>query len=225
MPREKRPSSTGRYYLCQCDCGNQKVIYGHNLKTGNTKSCGCLSRQTASINNSVDIPIGTKFGKLTILKRAEVRPGGDAFWKCICDCGTECEVRGRDLRSGHTTSCGCNKLKTLIDETGKRYGYLTVLSYDGSSKGGGAKWKCQCDCGNIITVQADALRSGHTRSCGCIKSWKEKEISELLTAAKIEFKTQYTFENLRTDCGGTPKFDFAIFNNGFLYCLIEYQGD
>ncbi|MBR4031128.1 MAG: hypothetical protein IKJ07_00150 [Clostridia bacterium] len=30
------------YWKCKCDCGNICVINGHNLGTGNTKSCGCL---------------------------------------------------------------------------------------------------------------------------------------------------------------------------------------
>ena len=29
-------------YLCQCDCSNTKVVLAQNLKTGKTKSCGCL---------------------------------------------------------------------------------------------------------------------------------------------------------------------------------------
>src|SRR5574344_98131 len=28
-------------WLCKCDCGNEKVISEHNLKRGNTTSCGC----------------------------------------------------------------------------------------------------------------------------------------------------------------------------------------
>ena len=28
-------------YLCQCDCGNKKVVRGLHLRGGNTKSCGC----------------------------------------------------------------------------------------------------------------------------------------------------------------------------------------
>lgn len=36
-------------------------------------------------------------------------------------------------------------------------------------------WKCQCDCGNIAYVVSDKLKSGHTRSCGCLIS--EKTIS------------------------------------------------
>ena len=31
----------GPYWLCKCDCGNQKVILGNNLKRGLSKSCGC----------------------------------------------------------------------------------------------------------------------------------------------------------------------------------------
>lgn len=30
-------------WLCLCDCGKEKIIYGSNLKIGHTKSCGCLS--------------------------------------------------------------------------------------------------------------------------------------------------------------------------------------
>ena len=31
-----------RKYLCECDCGNKKVMSSHNLTVGGTKSCGCL---------------------------------------------------------------------------------------------------------------------------------------------------------------------------------------
>ncbi len=29
-------------WLCRCDCGNQKVVIGEDMKSGQTKSCGCL---------------------------------------------------------------------------------------------------------------------------------------------------------------------------------------
>lgn len=226
VPKEERPNpQAGRYYLCQCDCGNTKIIYGHNLKTGNTKSCGCLSKKVASENNTTQIPQGIIFGKLTVIERAPVRAGGKAFWRCVCECGKEVEVAGSDLRNGHTTSCGCNKLTSLIDETNNKYGWLTVLEYAGTTPGGGAQWKCECDCGNVITVRAESLRSGHTKSCGCIKSWSEGYITSLLKEYEFSFATQFTFSDLRTKKGGTPRFDYAIFKNGTLYCLIEYNGE
>ncbi len=33
-------------WLCKCDCGNEKVILRNSLVSGNTKSCGCLERET-----------------------------------------------------------------------------------------------------------------------------------------------------------------------------------
>lgn len=34
-----------KYWLCQCECGNQVSVSGYNLRSGNTKSCGCLSKE------------------------------------------------------------------------------------------------------------------------------------------------------------------------------------
>jgi len=40
----KAPSKNGKtYWLCQCDCGNQKEIQTNHLIEGTTKSCGCLN--------------------------------------------------------------------------------------------------------------------------------------------------------------------------------------
>jgi len=33
------------YWLCKCDCGNEKIINSASLKNGNTKSCGCLRKK------------------------------------------------------------------------------------------------------------------------------------------------------------------------------------
>ena len=57
--------------------------------------------------------------------------------------------------------------RPFIDETGHRYGKLTVLGERIPSRYG-PKWRCQCDCGNTVYVRGDYLRSGHTKSCGCI---------------------------------------------------------
>lgn len=33
-------------WRCRCDCGNETVVFGSNLHTGNTLSCGCLVKPT-----------------------------------------------------------------------------------------------------------------------------------------------------------------------------------
>ena len=37
----KRAANGGKYWLCQCDCGNIKEIRADHLKNGHTQSCGC----------------------------------------------------------------------------------------------------------------------------------------------------------------------------------------
>lgn len=49
---------------------------------------------------------GQRFGRLTVMQRAENK-GNEVTWLCRCDCGTETLVIGKDLRRGHTQSCGC----------------------------------------------------------------------------------------------------------------------
>jgi hypothetical protein len=66
----------------------------------------------------------------------------------------------------------------LIDETGNRYGKLTVVSR-AENKGTKARWLCQCDCGNEHVIIGTDLRSGHTGSCGCGKAtWKKMPVGE-----------------------------------------------
>lgn len=36
------------YWLCRCDCGNEKEVYIGSLKRGTTQSCGCLHREQIS---------------------------------------------------------------------------------------------------------------------------------------------------------------------------------
>lgn len=136
---------------------------------------------------SEQIPIGTAedltgkhFGKLTVLYR--VRNTGatrGAKWKCLCSCGNTVEVLAANLKRNHTLSCGClQKEKTsesrFINEIGNKYGRLIVIErgedYISPSKVHRVTWKCKCECGNIVIVDANSLRSGKTLSCGCYRA-------------------------------------------------------
>lgn len=53
---------------------------------------------------------GHVFGRLKVVSRAEdiVYPSGKCTaWLCRCSCGVEKVIRGNDLKSGRTRSCGC----------------------------------------------------------------------------------------------------------------------
>lgn len=53
------------------------------------------------------IPAGTRFMRL--LTRSEIFRGKNGLWyvHCVCDCGAEKDVMCKNLRAGHTLSCGC----------------------------------------------------------------------------------------------------------------------
>lgn len=67
-----------------------------------------------------------------------------------------------------------NRIK---DETGKKYGRLTVLGMNEERSNGHITWRCQCDCGNIINTSGERLRNGSTQSCGCLQ--KERHYHSL----------------------------------------------
>jgi hypothetical protein len=75
--------------------------------------------------------IGKKYGKLTVVERADNYKNGSAQWYCICDCGNpeKIKVRASSLRDGHTKSCGC-----LIIETTKQTHYNKVISNETKQK-------------------------------------------------------------------------------------------
>lgn len=58
-----------------------------------------------------------------------------------------------------------------IDETGNKYGKLTVLKRDYSKPKSqkNCYWLCKCDCGNTAIVIGTKLRNGETKSCGCLR--------------------------------------------------------
>ena len=51
--------------------------------------------------------IGNKYGRLKVLKFAGKSKNNKALWSCICKCGTQKIVDGRELRRGKVKSCGC----------------------------------------------------------------------------------------------------------------------
>lgn len=115
-------------WRCRCDCGNEIIAVGSSLSSGNTKSCGCLKRESASVRSTKNIS-GLQFGRLTVLKRAGSDNNGQATWLCRCSCGNEVVVNGHSLLSGATKSCGCyhseliaerNKSNAIHGETGTR---------------------------------------------------------------------------------------------------------
>lgn len=119
-----------------------------------------------------------RFGRLLVI--GPVKGERPRKWRCLCDCAVEVEVRQYNLMTGHTQSCGCLHGDRLTERQskmvaarrhsleGKRSGRLLILHVGHVNHH--TYWKCRCDCGSEISVRSSHLRSGATRSCGCLKA-------------------------------------------------------
>ncbi len=182
---------------------------------------------------------GVPDSRITVINKAP-NQGKHTAWNCICECGTECVIRGDQLRGGVAKSCGClfreisaekcqkvgksNLGRASVireDLTGRTFGRLRVLEYYNTIRAR-AHWLCLCQCGEEVVVAADHLKSGHTKSCGCLTSAGEEKIKHILQENDISYISQYGFSDLVDK--NKLRFDFAIFQNNKLFCLIEYQG-
>jgi hypothetical protein len=64
----------------------------------------------------------------------------------------------------------------IKNELGSVYGRLTVIGlHEQRTKSGQAQWICACTCGNTYIVEGRSLRSGRTKSCGCLNNEKRAE--------------------------------------------------
>lgn len=63
----------------------------------------------------------------------------------------------------------------VVDMAGSTYGRLTVLKRVENDVSGNARWLCKCECGNEKIVLGRSLRTGRTRSCGCLLAESSKQ--------------------------------------------------
>lgn len=225
---ENKPNDHHIQWLCRCDCGKEVVYSSQVLRRGRAKSCGCIKKQDLT---------GQVFDRLTVTGYAYSKDG-NRYWNCKCDCGNTTIVMTKSLTSGNTRSCGClhrdsviknniiNKSKVNQAELiGKRIDYLEVLSL-APSREGLSYYLCKCHrCGTLKEIRYSDLISGKVHACGCLQSYGEQQLKEVLTAYNIPFRTQYHFNDLVSEKSYPLRFDFGILSpDNKVICLIEYQG-
>lgn len=120
-------------WLCRCQCGTERYVLERSLRSGGSRSCGCLrgkrSKEPASdLRGTADTQskrthcgcktnrgrptniAGQRFHRLTALTMLPQRDaGGNVMWRCQCDCGNLVDVSYNSLVYSNLKSCGCQK--------------------------------------------------------------------------------------------------------------------
>lgn len=105
VSREPNTPHGDAMYGCVCECGNKRSVRGSHLKSGNTKSCGCIKGTT----NIKDMA-GLMVGNWLVLQRDRSKgEGKQAHWLCVCTLclDTYRTIQGQALRAGRVSLCKC----------------------------------------------------------------------------------------------------------------------
>lgn len=94
----------------------------------------------------------------------------------------------------------------LVDMVGQQMGRLTVVERHGRNERGRTTWRCLCSCGAITIVLGVRLRSGGTKSCGCLN----RETARAMGRARVTHghmagaggasRTYRTWKSMRSRC-------------------------
>jgi hypothetical protein len=118
--------------------------------------------------------VGQKFGKGTVItevaKPSHLKRVG-RYWSVLCECGQTRVIDTTTLKT-KWTNCGCNNEEDLTEI---RFHHGIVDGLFGKDDKGHRVWKVKCDCGNNYKAFTESLKSGNTKSCGCLNRRIGKE--------------------------------------------------
>lgn len=118
----------------------------------------------------------------------------------------------------------------MLNLSGVRFGKLVAIEPCGRSADGNVIWKCKCDCGNTTTVSSNNLRTGHTRSCGCLakESLVERNKKDTTFDLTGQFGIGYTTNTGKRFIFDKEDFnllkDYAWFENDQGYIITSLRG-
>nr|DAP52808.1 MAG TPA: transcriptional regulator [Caudoviricetes sp.] len=105
---------------------------------------------------------------------------------------------------------------------GKRFGYLTVLEECEERKHRAKVYHCICDCGKHTNVVGYSLRSGRTKSCGCL-NYKPRKGH--IKHGKTGTRLYNIWKNMHTRCYNEHFFKYEYYGGRGIKVCDEWLHD
>lgn len=138
---------------------------------------------------------GHKFGKLTVVGFPTHVPDKEGvYWKCVCECGNECLIRGKSLRNGHTKSCGC-LIHDILTARNIKHG----LSKNTSLYGIWKSMKTRC-----YNVNRSAYKYYGGRGIGICEEWKDDFVAFYNWSISNGYSVGLTIDRIDNDGNYSP---------------------
>lgn len=105
--------------------------------------------------------------------------------------------------------------------TGVRFGRLRAIRFVGVDKHRRARWLCKCDCGRETTACAVNLKSGDTKSCGCL--WQEINLGVTQNPGGGNTRLYGIWNGMRQRCSNKKDQDYKRYGGRGIKVCSEWK--
>ena len=100
---------------------------------------------------------------------------------------------------------------------GEKYGFLTVVSWEGKNYDHRNFWLCKCICGNTKIISDRVLRKGKSKSCGCMSK-------ELKSKHKLIYSPEYqAWSSMKSRCYNPNKTVYKDYGGRGIYVCRRWR--
>jgi hypothetical protein len=113
-----------------------------------------------------------------------------------------------------------DNMPKLIDLTGQQFGRLIVIKKV-KSNSKETTWECKCECGNTIITKGIYLRTGDTKSCGCLA--KEKLIQRNYKHGKRYTRLYNIWRDMIRRCENETRYAHEYYHDKGITVYTEWR--
>lgn len=109
---------------------------------------------------------------------------------------------------------------------GRRFGRLIALyNSDNRNSAGDVMWKCLCICGRFVEIGAGNLKSGHTKSCGCLRRDTMKKIKYKHGETRVRTRLYGIWIHMKERCNSFTAENYKYYGEKGIKVCDEWKNN